>query len=79
MPTPRALITWQPVTLTFVLSRISTIAGGKSHNSIDKLARNLVRMCAAALRGYREGVVYYQLECANFFGYWRSRLAHRRR
>ena len=56
----------------------SAIAGGKSHNRIDKLAKNLIRMCGAALRGDREGVVYHQLECANFFGYWRGRLAHRR-
>lgn len=56
----------------------SAIAGGKSHNRLDKLAKNLIRMCGAALRGDREGVVYHQLECANFFGYWRARLAHRR-
>ena len=32
---------------------------------------------AAALRGDREGVIYHQLECANFLGYWRGRLTHR--
>jgi glycosyltransferase involved in cell wall biosynthesis len=55
----------------------SAIAGGKSHNQLDKLAKNLLRMAAAALRGDREGVIYHQLECANFLGYWRSRLTHR--
>jgi glycosyltransferase involved in cell wall biosynthesis len=55
----------------------SAIAGGKSHNQLDKLAKNLIRMTAAALRGDREGVIYHQLECANFLGYWRSRLTHR--
>lgn len=57
----------------------SAIAGGKSHNRFDKLAKHLIRMGGAALRGDREGVVYHQLECANFFGYWRGRLARRRR
>jgi glycosyltransferase involved in cell wall biosynthesis len=55
----------------------SAVAGGKSHNRLDKLVKNLIRMGAAALRGDREGVVYHQLECANFFGYWRGRLAQR--
>lgn len=56
----------------------SAVAGGKSHNRFDKLAKNLLRMCGATLRGDREGVVFHQLECANFFGYWRGRLALRR-
>ena len=56
----------------------SAVAGGRSHNQLDKLAKNLVRMCIGALRGDREGVVYHQLECANFLGYWRGRLAHRK-
>ena len=55
----------------------SAIAGGRSHNRLDKLAKNLIRMGAAAMRGDREGVIYHQLECANFFGYWRARLASR--
>jgi glycosyltransferase involved in cell wall biosynthesis len=55
----------------------SAIAGGKSHNRLDKLAKNLLRMGAAAMRGDREGVIYHQLECANFLGYWRGRLASR--
>ena len=57
----------------------SAIAGGRNHNRLDKLAKNLSRMIGAALRGDREGVVYHQLECANFLGYWRGRIAHRER
>jgi glycosyltransferase involved in cell wall biosynthesis len=52
----------------------SALAGGRSHNRADKLLKNIVRMAAAAMRGDEEGVVYHQLECANFFGYWRGRL-----
>lgn len=55
----------------------SAVAGRPSHNRLDKLAKNLLRMCGAALRGDREGVIYHQLECANFFGYWRGRLTLR--
>jgi len=57
----------------------SAIAGGRSHNGFDKLAKNLSRIIAAALRGDREGVVYHQLECANFLGYWRGRFVNRKR
>ena len=56
----------------------SAIAGGKSHNGIDKLVKNVVRMTSAALSGNTERTVYHELECANFLGYWRGRLAHRR-
>jgi glucosyl-dolichyl phosphate glucuronosyltransferase len=56
----------------------SAIAGRRSHNSPDKLVRNLVRMAAAAARGDAEGVVYHQLECANFAGYWYGMVASRR-
>ena len=56
----------------------SAIAGGRSHNGLDKLAKNLFRMIGSALRGDREGIVYHQLECANFFGYWRGRIAYRK-
>jgi len=56
----------------------SAIAGGRSHNRIDKLVKNLVRMTAAALRGNAERTIYHELECANFIGYWRGRLAQRR-
>ncbi len=53
----------------------SAFAGGVSHNRLDKLAKNAVRMAAAALRGDGEGVMYHGCECANFFGYWRGRIA----
>ena len=56
----------------------SAIAGGPTHNHLDKLARNGVRMIAAAALGNPERAVYHELECANFFGYWRGRLAIRR-
>jgi glycosyltransferase involved in cell wall biosynthesis len=52
----------------------SAYAGGRSHNHLDKLARNAWRMVLAAARGDAEGVVYHQLECLNFFGYWRGRM-----
>src|SRR5215831_13550844 len=56
----------------------SAVAGGRSHNRIDKLVKNLARMTGAALRGNAERTVYHELECANFIGYWRGRLAQRR-
>lgn len=56
----------------------SAIAGGRTHNHLDKLARNAVRMIAAAARLDTERAVYHELECANFFGYWRGRLRTRR-
>jgi glycosyltransferase involved in cell wall biosynthesis len=56
----------------------SAIAGGRSHNHLDKLARNALRMLAAAARFNKEDAVYHELECANFFGYWRGRLRMRR-
>jgi glycosyltransferase involved in cell wall biosynthesis len=49
-------------------------SGGRSHNSIDKLFRNAFRLGAAAIRGDREGVIRHELECANFLGYWWSRM-----
>jgi glycosyltransferase involved in cell wall biosynthesis len=52
----------------------SAVAGGRSHNHLDKLARNVLRMMFALARGDRERAVYHELECANFFGYWRGRL-----
>jgi len=51
----------------------SAYAGGRSHNRIDKLARNAWRMVLAAARGDAEGAFYHQLECVNFLGYWRGR------
>jgi glycosyltransferase involved in cell wall biosynthesis len=56
----------------------SAIAGGPTHNHLDKLARNGVRMLIAAAFGNAERAVYHELECANFFGYWRGRLALRK-
>jgi len=53
----------------------SAIAGGRTHNHLDKLARNAVRMLVALARGDTERAVYHELECANFIGYWRGRLA----
>jgi glycosyltransferase involved in cell wall biosynthesis len=52
----------------------SAIAGGPTHNHLDKLVRNGVRMIAALACGDRERAVYHELECANFVGYWRGRL-----
>jgi len=48
--------------------------GGRSHNHLDKLLRNALRMAAAAARGDSSRAFYHQLECVNFFGYWRGRL-----
>ena len=56
----------------------SAIAGGPTHNHLEKLARNGVRMIAAFARGDAERAVYHELECANFVGYWRGRLQLRR-
>ena len=56
----------------------SAIVGGSTHNHLDKLARNGLRMIAAAALGKPERAVYHELECANFLGYWRGRLAMRR-
>ncbi len=57
----------------------SAIAGGRTHNHLDKLFRNAIRMATAAAAGDLESAVFHELECANFFGYWRGRLAMRRR
>jgi glycosyltransferase involved in cell wall biosynthesis len=56
----------------------SAVAGGRSHNQIDKVVKNLIRMCDADLWRDRGSAMHPQLECANFLGYWRGRLAHRR-
>jgi glycosyltransferase involved in cell wall biosynthesis len=56
----------------------SAFAGGRSHNHLDKLMRNAVRMAAAWARGDQTGALYHQLECVNFFGYWRGRMMIRR-
>jgi glycosyltransferase involved in cell wall biosynthesis len=52
----------------------SAFAGGRSHNHPGKLIKNAFRMATAAMRGDAEGALYHQLECVNFFGYWRGRL-----
>jgi glycosyltransferase involved in cell wall biosynthesis len=57
----------------------SAIKGGPSHNHLDKLAKNLVRMLIAMARRDPAQAFYHQLECANFFGYWRGRLKRRKR
>jgi glucosyl-dolichyl phosphate glucuronosyltransferase len=56
----------------------SAIAGGPTHNHLDKLGRNALRMALAAARGERERAVYHELECANFIGYWRGKIHLRR-
>jgi hypothetical protein len=56
----------------------SAVAGGRSHNHLDKLVRNTLRMMLALARGDRERAVYHELECANFFGYWHGRLDMKR-
>jgi glucosyl-dolichyl phosphate glucuronosyltransferase len=52
-------------------------AGGRSHNHLDKLLRNVVRMATAAARDDRERALCHELECANFLGYWWGRLPRR--
>ena len=55
----------------------TAVKGGRSHNSPEKLIRNAVRMAVAAARGDAAGAFYHELECVNFFGYWRGRLGRR--
>jgi len=57
----------------------SALTGGQTHNRIDKLVRNTVRMGLAAFRGDRESVIYHQLEIWNYMGYWRGRLIEARK
>lgn len=52
----------------------SALSGGRTHNHLDKLARNALRMLVALGRGDRSAAFYHELECINFFGYWRGRL-----
>ena len=56
----------------------SACAGGRSHNQVDKLFRNVIRMTTSAARGDAEHTLYHQLEVANFLGYWRGRLLSRK-
>jgi len=53
-------------------------SGGRNHNHLDKLVRNTARAAMAAARGDREGAIFHQLECANFFGYWWGRFSSAR-
>jgi glycosyltransferase involved in cell wall biosynthesis len=62
---------------SFAFGMGTGFAGLPSHNRLDKLVRNGVRMAAAAIRGDSERAIYHELECANFFGYWRGRLIAR--
>ncbi len=55
----------------------TALSGGRSHNAIDKLARNLIRAGVAAAERDRARAIHHQLECANFFGYWWGRLKYR--
>jgi glucosyl-dolichyl phosphate glucuronosyltransferase len=59
---------------SFAFGYGSALAGGRSHNHFDKLARNVARLISAMARADVERAVYHELECANFFGYWRGRL-----
>ena len=59
---------------SFAFGMGTAFAGLQSHNRLDKLVRNSVRMAAAAMRGDSERAIYHELECANFLGYWRGRL-----
>lgn len=59
---------------SFAFGYGSALAGGRNHNHFDKLARNVTRLIAALARADLERAVYHELECANFFGYWRARL-----
>ena len=62
---------------SFAFGMGTAFAELENHNRIDKLVRNGVRMAAAAMRGDSERAIYHELECANFFGYWRGRLIAR--
>jgi hypothetical protein len=64
---------------SFAFGYGSAVAHGRSHNHFDKLARNAIRLVFAAANGDRERAVYHELECANYFGYWRGRLEMRLR
>jgi len=64
---------------SFAFGMGTAFAGLRNHNRLDKLVRNGIRMAGAAMRGDSERAIYHELECANFFGYWRGRLIARRR
>jgi glucosyl-dolichyl phosphate glucuronosyltransferase len=56
----------------------SAFVSGRNHNRPDKLVKNSIRMLAAMSRGDSERAIYHELECANFFGYWRGKILKRR-
>jgi glycosyltransferase involved in cell wall biosynthesis len=62
---------------SFAFGMGTAFAGLRNHNRLDKLVRNGIRMADAAMRGDSERAIYHELECANFFGYWRGRLIAR--
>jgi glycosyltransferase involved in cell wall biosynthesis len=47
----------------------SAVAGGPTHNRLDKLLRNLWRMALARARGDRAGALEHEMECWNYAGY----------
>jgi glycosyltransferase involved in cell wall biosynthesis len=55
----------------------SAVAGGRHHNRVDKMLKNAWRMLAARARRDATGVLYHELECINFLGFWRGRLRPR--
>ena len=59
---------------SFAFGMGTALKGGPSHNHLDKLLKNALRMAAAAARGDSTLAFHHQLECVNFFGYWRGRL-----
>jgi glycosyltransferase involved in cell wall biosynthesis len=59
---------------SFAFGYGSALAGGPTHNHLDKLARNAIRLVFALARRDGERAVYHELECANFLGYWRGRI-----
>jgi glycosyltransferase involved in cell wall biosynthesis len=59
---------------SFAFGYGSAVLGGRTHNHLDKLVRNAIRLLTAAAQGSSERAVYHALECANFLGYLRGRL-----
>jgi glycosyltransferase involved in cell wall biosynthesis len=55
----------------------SAVTGGRHHNGVDKILKNAWRMLAAGARHDATGVLYHELECINFLGFWRGRLWQR--
>lgn len=57
----------------------SAVVNRRSHNHLDKLLRNSLRMVGAQAKGDAEGAVLHAMECANYFGYWYGRMGARHR